>query len=114
MERSRQYDEEKTGARPNSVAGDARPNSVAGDARPNSVAVEGAEQQEPPLFEGDDGIAAYGTDKTGGRAAAYGKSVDKVDYNPYIYIHIRPDKVNKQFKQAWERPNLVYVEVEYQ
>ena len=37
--------------------------------------------------------------------------VGKVDYNPYI--HIRPDKVNKQFKNAWERPNLVYVEVEY-
>ena len=40
-----------------------------------------------------------------------GKTVGKVDYNPYI--HIRPDRVNKQFKQAWERPNLVYVEVEY-
>ena len=40
-----------------------------------------------------------------------GKSVGGVDYNPYI--HIRPNKVNKQFKQAWERPNLVYVETEY-
>jgi len=40
-----------------------------------------------------------------------GKSVGGVDYNPYI--HIRPDKVNKQFKQAWERPNLIYVETEY-
>ena len=40
-----------------------------------------------------------------------GKSVDNVDYNPYI--HIRPTLVNKQFKQAWERPNLVYVRTEY-
>lgn len=40
-----------------------------------------------------------------------GKTVEGVDYNPYI--HIRPDKVNKQFKQAWERPNLIYVETEY-
>lgn len=40
-----------------------------------------------------------------------GKSVGGVDYNPYI--HIRPNKVNKQFKQAWERPNLIYVETEY-
>ncbi len=39
------------------------------------------------------------------------KAVGGVDYNPYI--HIRPNKVNKQFKQAWERPNLVYVETEY-
>ena len=39
------------------------------------------------------------------------KKVGGVDYNPYI--HIRPDKVNKQFKQAWERPNLVYVETLY-
>lgn len=39
------------------------------------------------------------------------KEVGSVDYNPYI--HIRPTKVNKQFKQAWERPNLVYVETEY-
>ena len=35
--------------------------------------------------------------------------VDKVDYNPYI--HIRPNMVNKQFKNAWERRNLVYVKV---
>lgn len=40
-----------------------------------------------------------------------GKTVDGVDYNPYI--HIRPTMVNKQFKQAWERPNLVYVRTEY-
>ena len=40
-----------------------------------------------------------------------GKTVDSVDYNPYI--HIRPTLVNKQFKQAWERPNLVYVRTEY-
>lgn len=40
-----------------------------------------------------------------------GKAVGGVDYNPYI--HIRPTLVNKQFKQAWERPNLVYVETEY-
>jgi len=40
-----------------------------------------------------------------------GKPVGGVDYNPYI--HIRPNKVNKQFKQAWERPNLIYVETEY-
>jgi hypothetical protein len=39
------------------------------------------------------------------------KEVGGVDYNPYI--HIRPNKVNKQFKQAWERPNLIYVETEY-
>lgn len=39
-----------------------------------------------------------------------GKSVDQVDYNPYI--HNRLDMVNAQFKQAWERPNLVYVETE--
>ena len=39
-----------------------------------------------------------------------GKSVGGVDYNPYI--HNRPDKVNTQFKQAWERDNLVYVECE--
>lgn len=39
-----------------------------------------------------------------------GKTVDKEDYNPYI--HNRLDKVNSQFKQAWERPNLVYVETE--
>ncbi len=38
-------------------------------------------------------------------------NVDKVDYNPYI--HIRPDLVNKQFKNAWERRNLVYVKVAY-
>ena len=37
--------------------------------------------------------------------------VQKVDYNPYI--HIRPNLVNKQFKNAWERPNLVYVRTEY-
>lgn len=30
-----------------------------------------------------------------------GKTVGGVDYNPYI--HIRPNKVNKQFKQAWEQ-----------
>ena len=40
-----------------------------------------------------------------------GKTIDSVDYNPYI--HIRPTLVNKQFKQAWERPNLVYVRTEY-
>jgi predicted amidophosphoribosyltransferase len=39
------------------------------------------------------------------------KEVGNVDYNPYI--HIRPTLVNKQFKQAWERPNLVYVRTEY-
>ena len=39
-----------------------------------------------------------------------GKTVDKVDYNPYI--HNRLNKVNSQFKQAWERPNLVYIETE--
>lgn len=40
-----------------------------------------------------------------------GKTIGSVDYNPYI--HIRPTLVNKQFKQAWERPNLVYVRTEY-
>lgn len=40
-----------------------------------------------------------------------GKEVRNVDYNPYI--HIRPTLVNKQFKEAWARPNLVYVETEY-
>ena len=38
-------------------------------------------------------------------------TVGSVDYNPYI--HIRENKLNKQFKNAWERPNLVYIEVEY-
>lgn len=38
-------------------------------------------------------------------------TVGGVDYNPYI--HIRPNLVNKQFKQAWERPNLVYVRTQY-
>ncbi len=40
-----------------------------------------------------------------------GREIGGVDYNPYI--HIRPTKVNKQFKQAWERPNLIYVETAY-
>jgi hypothetical protein len=39
-----------------------------------------------------------------------GKSVGKVDYNPYI--HNRLNMVNAQFKQAWERPDLVYIETE--
>lgn len=39
-----------------------------------------------------------------------GKQVKKVDYNPYI--HNRLNCVNRQFKQAWERPDLVYVETE--
>ena len=39
-----------------------------------------------------------------------GKAVEKVDYNPYI--HNRLNMVNKQFKQAWERPNLVYIKTE--
>lgn len=38
-------------------------------------------------------------------------TVSGVDYNPYI--HIRPTTVNKQFKNAWERPNLVYIETQY-
>lgn len=38
-------------------------------------------------------------------------SVDGVDYNPYI--HIRPNTLNKQFTQAWRRPELVYVETQY-
>lgn len=38
-------------------------------------------------------------------------SVDNVDYNPYI--HIRPTLVNKQFKNAWERDDLVYVKTQY-
>lgn len=38
-------------------------------------------------------------------------SVGGVDYNPYI--HIRPTSVNKQFTQAWSRPELVYIETEY-
>ena len=38
-------------------------------------------------------------------------SVGGVDYNPYI--HIRPTSVNKQFTQAWARPELVYIETEY-
>jgi len=38
-------------------------------------------------------------------------TVGSVDYNPYI--HIRENKLNKQFRNAWERPNLVYIEVEY-
>ncbi|MBR1387289.1 MAG: hypothetical protein IJ553_02635 [Alloprevotella sp.] len=35
----------------------------------------------------------------------------KVDYNPYI--HLRPDAVNMQFDEAWNRPNLVYIETAY-
>ena len=38
-------------------------------------------------------------------------SVDDVDYNPYI--HIRPNPVNTQFKQAWKRNDLVYISTEY-
>ena len=38
-------------------------------------------------------------------------SVGGVDYNPYI--HIRPNMLNKQFTQAWKRPDLVYVETLY-
>lgn len=38
-------------------------------------------------------------------------SVGGVDYNPYI--HIRPTSVNRQFTQAWNRPELVYIETEY-
>ncbi len=38
-------------------------------------------------------------------------SVGGVDYNPYV--HIRPTTLNKQFKNAWERPNLVYIETLY-
>lgn len=38
-------------------------------------------------------------------------TVSSVDYNPYI--HIRENKLNKQFKNAWERPELVYIEVAY-
>ena len=40
-----------------------------------------------------------------------GKTVDKVDYNPYF--HIRPYLFNKQFKQAWERPRLVFIETQF-
>ena len=40
-----------------------------------------------------------------------GKTVPKVDYNPYF--HIRPYLFNKQFKQAWERPKLVFIETEF-
>ena len=38
-------------------------------------------------------------------------SVGAVDYNPYI--HIRPTTLNKQFKNAWERNDLVYLKVAY-
>lgn len=38
-------------------------------------------------------------------------NVDGVDYNPYI--HIRPTTLNRQFTQAWRRPELVYVETAY-
>ncbi|MBR4406435.1 MAG: hypothetical protein IKT30_08685, partial [Bacteroidaceae bacterium] len=38
-------------------------------------------------------------------------SVNGVDYNPYI--HIRPTTLNKQFTQAWNRPELAYIETEY-
>lgn len=37
--------------------------------------------------------------------------VGAVDYNPYI--HIRPTTLNKQFKNAWERDDLVYLKVAY-
>ena len=36
--------------------------------------------------------------------------VDKVDYNPYV--HLRLDKINRQFKDAWKRPDLVYISSE--
>ena len=36
--------------------------------------------------------------------------VNKVDYNPYI--HLRLDKINQQFKDAWKRDDLVYIESE--
>ena len=39
-----------------------------------------------------------------------GNTVAKVDYNPYI--HNRLDPVNLQFKDAWKRDDLVYVETE--
>ena len=39
-----------------------------------------------------------------------GKTVDDVDYNPYI--HNRLNAVNAQFKDAWKRPDLVYVQTE--
>ena len=39
-----------------------------------------------------------------------GNTVASVDYNPYI--HNRLDKVNAQFKDAWKRQDLVYVETE--
>ncbi len=38
-------------------------------------------------------------------------TVGNVDYNPYI--HIRPTTVNKQFKNAWERDDLVYIRTQY-
>ena len=37
-------------------------------------------------------------------------NVDNVDYNPYI--HLRLDTINRQFKDAWKRPDLVYIKSE--
>lgn len=36
--------------------------------------------------------------------------VDAVDYNPYI--HLRLDTINRQFKDAWKRPDLIYIKSE--
>ena len=36
--------------------------------------------------------------------------VGSVDYNPYI--HLRLDKINRQFKDAWKRDDLIYIESE--
>ena len=36
--------------------------------------------------------------------------VDRVDYNPYI--HLRLNLINRQFKDAWKRPDLVFIESE--
>ena len=62
------------------------------------------EAEENPDMATDDG--KVNLIKPGGRG-----SVGGVDYNPYI--HIRPTSVNKQFTQAWTRPELAYIETEY-
>lgn len=58
-------------------------------------------EEHPELVYGDNKITLVKPD---------GKTVADVNYNPYI--HNRLNTLNAQFKQAWERPDLVYVETE--
>lgn len=58
-------------------------------------------EEHPELVYGDNKITLVKPD---------GKTVADVNYNPYI--HNRLNTLNAQFKQAWERPDLVYIETE--